>query len=83
MKPLGMRVGVVGFGEAGQMHVRHLRNAGAEVAGEIERQKERPMVNIIATGRYVLLVISEEFPCDYPSKASTSCSKISRDSVIF
>ncbi len=83
MKPQGLRVGVVGFGEAGQMHVRHLRNAGAEVAGEIERQKERPAVNIIAGGDMSSRLSGRSFAYDYPSKATTSYSKISCDSVIY
>ena len=40
MKPQGLRVGVVGFGEAGQIHVRHLLGAGAEVVGIVTRRHD-------------------------------------------
>jgi len=40
MKPQGLRVGVVGFGEAGQIHVRHLQSAGAEVVGIVTRRHD-------------------------------------------
>lgn len=40
MKPQGLRVGVVGFGEAGQIHVRHLLGAGAQVVGIVTRRHD-------------------------------------------
>ncbi len=40
VKPQGLRVGVVGFGEAGQIHVRHLQSAGAEVVGIVTRRHD-------------------------------------------
>jgi len=42
VKPQGLRVGVVGFGEAGQIHVRHLQRAGVEMVGIVTR---RPDIN--------------------------------------
>ena len=40
MKPQGLRVGVVGFGEAGQIHVRHLQRAGVEIVGVVTRRPD-------------------------------------------
>ena len=40
MKSQGLRVGVVGFGEAGQIHVRHLQSAGAKVVGIVTRRPD-------------------------------------------
>jgi len=35
-----LRVGVIGFGEAGQIHLRHLQAAGAQVVGIVSRRRK-------------------------------------------